>query len=123
MNIVKLQPIDVSRTGFLHKEDSKWYVLIDQDSYDAIELHPMDYKFAKTQQMITIEYMVHILNGEYFCKINHPKDILERMTYSISDMMEIAQYGFRYSIDSMHDGISVPEGNLKQHLFYRFGIL
>jgi len=41
------------------------------------------------------------------------------MTYTLDDMIEAVQYGFMYREESMHDGISVPVGNILQWIMSR----
>jgi hypothetical protein len=48
---------------------------------------------------------------------------MSNLTYTLEDLLEAAQYGFRYHRDSQNDGQEVPLDNLLQWLMNRKGLL
>jgi hypothetical protein len=38
------------------------------------------------------------------------------MEYTLQDIIDVVQYGFDYRENAMHDGVSVPDGNVLQWL-------
>lgn len=45
------------------------------------------------------------------------------MEFSLQDMMDAVQYGFKYHRDSQNDNVEVPTGNILQWLMYKKDLL
>ena len=44
---------------------------------------------------------------------------MDKIEYTLQDIIDAVQYGFDYRVDAMNDGVKVPDGNVLQWLMWK----
>lgn len=48
---------------------------------------------------------------------------MEKIEFTLEDILDAVQYGFDYRVEAMNNGVSVPDGNVLQWLMNKKGLV